>query len=150
MMNTANNQPQQPAKLSIAMPVYATAEELYTVLKQVFALVNQKPEQIESFTSSNLVIRMRFSQPEAEVLLDGRQPPLEVFFGARPGNADLELSMSADLLHRIWMGQTKLREAFFGGQIQTKGNILRAMKLTELFQEAENAYPLVLAKIRQK
>jgi len=132
------------------MPVYATAEELYTVLNQVFTRVNQRPAQIETFTSSNLVIRMRFSQPDAEVLLDGRQPPLEVFFGARPGNADLELAMSADLLHQIWLGQTKLKEAFFGGQIQTKGNILRAMKLTDLFQEAETAYPLVLAEFGQK
>ena len=149
MMNTAKNQLQQPARSPIPMPVYATAEELYSVLNRVFARVNQKPEQIESFTRSNLVIRMRFSQPEAEVLLDGRQPPLEVFYGARPGNADLELTMTADLLHHIWLGQTKLKEAFFGGQIQTKGNILRAMKLTELFQEAENAYPLVLAEIGQ-
>lgn len=132
------------------MPVYATADELYTVLNQVFTRVNQKPEQIKTFTNSNLVIRMRFSQPDAEILLDGRQPPLEVFFGARPGNADLELAMSADLLHEIWLGQTKLKEAFFGGQIQTKGNILRAMKLTDLFQEAETAYPLVLAEIGQK
>ncbi|RLT37111.1 MAG: hypothetical protein DWI57_14015 [Chloroflexi bacterium] len=132
------------------MPVYTTADELYTVLKLVFARVNQKPEQIETFTSSNLVIRMRFSGPEAEVLLDGRQPPLEVFFGPRPGNADLEMAMAADLLHRIWLGQAKLREAFFGGQIQTKGNILRAMKLTDLFREAEIAYPLVLAQLRPK
>ena len=132
------------------MPVYATADELYTVLQEVFAQVNKKPAQIESFTSSNLVIRMRFSGPEAEVLLDGRQPPLEVFFGTRPGKADLELAMAADLLHQIWLGQAKLKEAFFGGQIQTKGNILRAMKLTDLFQEAENAYPLVLARLRPK
>lgn len=132
------------------MPVYATADEFYIVLKQVFARVNQKPEHIETFTSSNLVIRMRFSGPEAEVLLDGRQPPLEVFFGPRPGNADLEMVMAADLLHQIWLGQAKLKEAFFGGQIQTKGNILRAMKLTDLFREAETAYPLVLAQMRPK
>ncbi len=132
------------------MPVYATADEFYVVLKEVFARVNEKPEHIETFTSSNLVIRMRFSGPEAEILLDGRQPPLEVFFGPRPGNADLEMVMAADLLHRIWLGQAKLKEAFFGGQIQTKGNILRAMKLTDLFREAETAYPLVLAQMRPK
>ncbi|MBX3054752.1 MAG: SCP2 sterol-binding domain-containing protein [Caldilineaceae bacterium] len=128
------------------MPVYATADELYTVLKDVFDRVNEEPAHITTFTSSNLVIRMRFTGPEAEVLLDGRQPPLEVFFGNRPGDADLELSMAADLLHKIWLGQVKLKDAFFGGQIQTKGNVLRAMKLTDLFREAETAYPQVLAQ----
>lgn len=129
-----------------AMPVYATADDLYAILEQVFIRVKEKPDHIKTFTLSNLVIRMRFSNPEAEVLLDGRQPPLEVFYGTRPGAADLELSMPADLLHQIWLGQAKLKDAFFGGQIQTKGNILRAMKLTDLFREAENAYPQVLAQ----
>lgn len=127
-------------------PVYASAEELYAVLQDVFAEVKEHPEHIATFTASNLVIRMRFSNPEAEVLLDGRQPPLEVFFGSRPGDADLELAMEADLLHRIWLGETALKDAFFGGQIRTKGNVLRAMKLTDLFREAEKAYPQILAR----
>jgi hypothetical protein len=129
------------------MSVYDNADDLYAVLKVVFDRVKEEPGNIETFTTSNLVIRMRFSGPEAEVLLDGRQPPLEVFFGTRPGNADLELAMPADLLHQIWLGKAKLKEAFFGGQIQTKGNILRAMKLTDLFREAEAVYPLVLAQM---
>ena len=129
------------------MSTYANAEKLYAVLQAVFDHVKQKSSHIETFTSSNLVVRMRFSEPEAEVLLDGRQPPLEVFFGPRPGNADLELTMPADLLHRIWMGEKKLTEAFFGGQIQTSGNIMRAMKLIDLFREAEAVYPTVLAQM---
>ena len=125
------------------MPVYADAEQFYTVLRRVFEKVKERPGAIESFTSSNLVIRLRLTDPDAEVLLDGRQPPMEVFFGARPGKADLELSMTADLLHEVWCGQRKLKDAFFGGQIQSSGNIFLAMKLTDLFREAEQAYMLV-------
>lgn len=125
------------------MPVYADAEQLYRVLGHVFAKVKERPDAIGSFTSSNLVIRLRLTDPDAEVLLDGRQPPLEVFFGARPGKADLELTMTADLLHEVWCGQRKLKDAFFGGQIQSSGNIFLAMKLTDLFREAERAYGLV-------
>ena len=125
------------------MPVYADAEQLYGVLRRVFEKVKERPGAIESFTSSNLVIRLRLKDPDAEVLLDGRQPPLEVFFGARPGKADLELTMTADLLHEVWCGQRKLKDAFFGGQIQSSGNIFLAMNLTDLFREAERAYALV-------
>lgn len=125
------------------MPVYADAEQLYTVLRRVFDVVKERPGTIESFTSSNLVIRLRLTDIDAEVLLDGRQPPLEVFFGARPGKADLELTMTADLLHEVWSGQRKLKDAFFGGQIQSSGNIFLAMKLTDLFREAERAYMLI-------
>jgi len=126
------------------MPVYADADQLYQVLQRVFEKVKERPDAIESFTSSNLVIRLRLTDPDAEVLLDGRQPPLEVFFGARPGKANLELTMTADLLHEVWCGQRKLKDAFFGGQIQSSGNIFLAMNLTDLFREAERAYALVL------
>ena len=108
-----------------------------------FEKVKESPGAIESFTSSNLVIRLRLTDPEAEVLLDGRQPPLEVFFGTRPGKADLELTMTADLLHEVWCGQRKLKDAFFGGEIQSSGNIFLAMNLTDLFREAERAYALI-------
>lgn len=125
------------------MPVYADAEQLYKVLGRVFEKVKESPGAIESFTSSNLVIRLRLTDPDAEVLLDGRQPPLEVFFGARPGKADLELTMTADILHEVWCGRRKLKDAFFGGQIQSSGNIFLAMNLTDLFREAERAYALL-------
>ena len=122
------------------MPVYADSEQLYDVLGRVFDTVQERPGAIESFTKSNLVIRLRLTEPDAEVLLDGRQPPLEIFFGPRPGEANLELTMTADLLHEVWSGQRKLKDLFFGGQIQTSGNIFNAMKLADLFREAERAY----------
>ncbi len=126
------------------MAFYQSEQQLYDVLQGVFQRVNRSPDLIETFTHSNLVIRLRFTDPIAEVLLDGRQPPMEVFYGERPGRADLELTMSADLLHAIWTGDRRLRDAFFSGDIATKGNIMRATKLTDLFREAENAYPQVL------
>lgn len=133
-------------KLDTTMAFYDSDQQLYNVLQSVFERVKQKPQHIETFTRSNLVIRMRFTDPEAEVLLDGRQPPLEVFFGERPGRVDLEMAMDADMLHAIWMGQKRLRDAFFSGDIQTQGNVFRAAKLADLFREAERAYPHVLAE----
>ena len=128
------------------MPVYTDPEKLYAILRRVFDTVKERPGAIESFTRSNLVIRLRLTEPSAEVLLDGRQPPLEIFFGARPGKADLELTMTADLLHEVWSGQRRLKDVFFGGQIQTSGNIFSAMKLTDLFREAERAYSQIQAE----
>ena len=57
------------------MPTFQSPEQLYTVLQDVFKKLAEQPEHIETFTRSNLVIRMNFTNPHAEVLLDGRQPP---------------------------------------------------------------------------
>lgn len=126
------------------MPVFASDEQLYDVLQAVFERISEEPARIEPFTRSNLVIRMKFREPTAEVLLDGRQSPLEVFYGPRPGRANLEFEMEADLMHRIWLGEEKASQAFFSGRIQTRGNLMRAMPLLELFRECERVYPDVV------
>ena len=101
------------------MAIFSSEEQMYEVLQSVFDQLKTTPEKIAPFTSSNLVIRILLTDPAAEVLLDGRQPPLEVFFGPRPGQANLEFSMPADLLHRIWMDEESTSAAFFGGRIKS-------------------------------
>jgi hypothetical protein len=128
------------------MAVYADAEQFYAVMKEVFDFVVQHPQHIDSFTRSNLVIRMRTTEPEAEILLDGRQPPLQVFFGPTRGLANLEISLAADLLHAMWLGKESTHKAFFTGRIRTNGNLLKAMQLGDVFQEAERIYPTIARK----
>lgn len=126
--------------------VYANEEQFYAVMKDVFDFIAQHPQHIDSFTRSNLVIRMRTTGPDAELLLDGRQPPLQVFFGPTSGLANLEISLPANLLHDIWLGRESTHKAFFNGRIRTSGNLLKAMQLGEVFQEAERVYPSVARK----
>ncbi len=128
------------------MAVFASEEQLYEVLQSVFTRLSADPEKIAPFTHSNLVIRLRLSDPDAEVLLDGRQPPLEVFYGPRPDKANLEFSMSADLLHRIWMDEESTSAAFFSGRIKSKGSLLRASHLIDLFRHVEEIYPAIAAQ----
>lgn len=128
------------------MAVFESEEKLYAVLQSVFERLSADPEKIAPFTHSNLVIRLLLSNPDAEVLLDGRQPPLEVFYGPRPGKANLEFSMPADLLHRIWMDEESTSQAFFSGRIKSKGSLLRASHLIDLFRHVEEIYPAIAAQ----
>ena len=125
------------------MAIFHSDQQLYTVLQEVFLAVATTPENIAAFTHSNLVIRMKTEDPAAEVLLDGRQPPLEVFYGERPGKANIEITLPADLLHAIWSDQASASEAFFSGKIKTKGNLLKAMQLIDPFRECERVYPAI-------
>ena len=125
------------------MPVYSSAEQFYAVMQELFAEVMRHPEQIDSFLHSNLVVRVKTYDPETEMVLDGRQPPLGISFGPQPGRANLEILLSADLLHAHWLGAESTQQAFFDGRIRTRGNLLKAMQLLELFAEAERSYPAV-------
>ena len=55
-------------------------------------------------------------------------------------------SLSADLLHAMWLGKESTHKAFFTGRIRTSGNLLKAMQLGDVFQEAERIYPTVARK----
>jgi putative sterol carrier protein len=125
------------------MQIFHSSEQFYNVLNDLFQQVSENPKNIETFTRSNMVIRLKTTDPEAELLLDGRQPPLEVFFGPRPGAANIEISLPASLLHRMWTGLESTSAAFFSGKVKVKGNMLKAMQLFELFEEAERLYPAV-------
>lgn len=125
------------------MTVFKSDEHFYTVMRDVFAAVAKQPKSLESIERSNLVIRINTLNPGAEILVDGRQPPLEVFYGTRPGKANLQIEMEADLLHYIWLGQQSMREAFFGGKIKTTGSMLKLMTLAQFFFECEKVYPQI-------
>ncbi|MFO7632077.1 MAG: SCP2 sterol-binding domain-containing protein [Caldilinea sp.] len=125
------------------MAIYQSTEQFYAIMKEVFDYVMQHPDHVDSFMHSNLVVRMNTTDPDAEILLDGRQPPLGVFFGPQPGRANLEISLAADLLHAMWMGTESTHQAFFNGRIHTRGNLLKAIQLIEVFAEAERIYPAI-------
>ena len=129
------------------MAVYQSTEQLYAVMNDLFQEIAANPDHIDEFLHSNMVVRISFEDPSGEILLDGRQPPLEFFLGPRPGKANFEIRLPADLLHSIWMGREKLSAAFFSGKITTKGNVFKAVrKLENLFRVAERLYPAYVEK----
>jgi hypothetical protein len=130
------------------LAIFQSADHFYAVMQEVFEHVGANPANIAAFTRSNLVIRITTSNPDAEILLDGRQPPLEVFYGPRPGKANLEVRMEANLLHAIWLGEESASQAFFNQRVKTKGNFMKAMQLIDLFRECERVYPTVVAKMQ--
>ena len=129
------------------MAFYQDDKQFYAVMNQLFGRLMKNPVATDQFARSNLVIRLNTRQPNAQILLDGRGRPVEALFGPQVGKADLELNLEADTLHRIWLGEVRLRDAFFGGQIATKGYVFKAMQLGDLFIEAERQYPQVLMEM---
>ncbi len=127
------------------MAIFHSAEHFYSIMQLVFEHISAHSSQVAAFTQSNLVIRITTTAPDAEILLDGRQPPLEVFYGPRPGKANLEITLPADLLHAIWIGAESASQAFFSGRVKTKGNFMKAMPLIDLFRECERVYPEIAA-----
>jgi hypothetical protein len=60
------------------MPVFSNTELLQTTLKTLFARVGQDPQAVKSVVNSRLILRMRVTSPEADVVVIGRRDPPQI------------------------------------------------------------------------
>ena len=90
---------------------------------------------------------MRTSEPDGEIALDGRQPPLKSVFGPSTLQPELDIQMSADTLHHILLGELHLGKALSGGLLKVRGPILKTLPLSELFHQGRLYYPDVVREL---
>lgn len=126
------------------MPFYSSSEQLRQVAEELFKRVSRAPGATDDFARSKMLISVHLSQPDAFIGLNGRTRPVTFTYQPDGASPDLELHLTADTLHEIWMGTRRLRDAFFGGEIKTKGSVFKAMQLAPLFRQAEALYPQLL------
>ncbi len=128
------------------MPFYSDSNTLNDVMQTLFDRLSRTPGATDQFARSKLIIHVHISEPEAFILLNGRSRPVRFRFQPDSNPPDLALYLAADTLHKIWLSEIRLRDAFFGGQIKTKGSVFKAMQLAPLFRQAEMLYPRVLVE----
>jgi len=127
------------------MPVFSSSDQIYAVMKTLFSRIGEKdPQAARIITQSRLILRLRLSQPTADVTINGRHNPLDLAFGNSPLIPDLELSISADALHYILTGQLRFSKALGSGQLKLRGPVWKAFVLEDVFKHLQSLYPIVL------
>jgi hypothetical protein len=127
------------------MQPYQDTDHLYETLQQLFEQLEQyNPSASQDFARSRLIVRLNVSEPEGVVVLNGRTTPISTLFGpeakARP---DLDISLKADALHQILLGELSLTKALGQRALQVKGPIFKATALANLFRQSQAIYPQV-------
>lgn len=126
------------------MSFYTDSQELQSTMLALFERLNATPHAVDEFTKNNMVVSITLTNPNLYLGLDGRGNPIHIHFTPDGIKPNLAIYMDADLLHNVWLGKVRLRDAFFDGRIKTKGSIFKAMKLAGLFRQAEALYPTIL------
>lgn len=127
------------------MPFYADTAELYARLSALFDCVAASyPRASDAIAAARLIIRLSTEAPEGEIVINGREKPVQMSYGANGLRPDLEISLAADTLHRILMGELSLAKALGAGQLKVRGPIWKTMALSELFAVGQRCYPGIL------
>lgn len=129
------------------MAVYATAQQLYACFRALFAQIEaQDPQATADVVRSQMSIRFNCSDPEAQIVIDGRRTPLQINYGASDANPTLDILLSADTLHEILLGDLRLSKAIGSGRMRPKGPVWKATALEPILHRAQALYPQVLAE----
>lgn len=131
------------------MPFYPDADTFYGVMADLFGQVLRQPALLDPLRDSRLLLHITTAQPDANITLDARSDPPRFITGAAPADKPtLGLRLPADVLHDIWLGKIRLRDAYWAGQIELTTSPLKAlsllMQLQGLFRYIESIYPQVL------
>ena len=131
------------------MPYYADSQAFYDVVNDLFGRVMDKPALLKPIRSGRILLRIITTEPDAVLVLDGRSDPPRFSSGRMvSGKVDLGLRTPADVLHRAWLGQERLSDAFLAGRIKLDTSRLRALtlqsSLSGLFDHLKTLYPQVL------
>jgi hypothetical protein len=131
------------------MALYTNSDQFYACAKRLFSeMETTNPRAADPILTSQMVIRLRFTEPEAEFTINGRRRPVQTTFGPSNLRPTLEIEMAADTLHRILLGELLVKTAVANGQLQVRGPVWKVKPLADFFHELQARYAEILDEHR--
>lgn len=133
------------------MATFQSADEFYDVFGAFLNDMMSDPELGSTFAGVGKAVLMRFSNPDASVLLDCTTDPPRVTTAPPPGvEGDVALSMKADDGHRFWLGNYNITLGLAKRSVKVSGNIGAMLGLLPALQPAFAHYEAYLKTINRE
>lgn len=129
------------------MPIYNSEEQFYQMMQHLFERIRiQNPNPIDKLATARLIIRLSFTDPEAEIIVNGRRKPVIVSYGSIKSLLlpDLEAEMTTETLHMVLMHTISLKSAIAYGKIKVSGMLWKTSSLAAILEQGRAHYPLIL------
>ena len=123
------------------MPVFETADELYTCVGGLFERLKSQTHVQEELASLKLTVRFNYTQPAASITLVAHDGEQVIHYGECDEKPDVELAMTGDIAHHFWMGEINVMGAITKRQIVPTGSLSKIMALTPLVKAGIQIYP---------
>ena len=133
------------------MATFQSADEFYGVFGAFLSDVMQDPELGGKFAEVDKVLLMRFSNPDARILLDCTTNPPQVTTDPPDDvEGDVALSMKADDGHKFWLGNYNITLGLAKRSVKVSGNIAAMLGLLPSLQPAFARYEAYLKTINRE
>jgi hypothetical protein len=113
------------------MSTFTDAAEVYKYVGGVFRIAADHPEIGPKMRAAGITMQVNYTEPAASLTIRF-QEPMEVVDGGQDDNADVRLSMPADIAHKYWRGEYNLAVGLAKGQVKAKGPVNKILKLVPI------------------
>lgn len=127
------------------MPYFSDADEIDTYIGGMMRAAVEDPVTGPKIRAADLVLRMRYTDPQAEMTIFMKPTP-EVVMGA-VGEADVTMTLSGDIADRFWRGDYSLPLGLAKGQVKAQGPVKKVLKLLPL---AKEMFPMYRTAVKDK
>jgi hypothetical protein len=129
------------------MGFYKNSDDFYGAAQAMFTrLQDENPDAAQAVNGARLLIRLRCTDPTAEVFINGRRNPVAISYGPVKERPELEIAMEADTLHRILLGDLTLPDALGAKMLKVRGPVWKTVVLADLFFQSQQYYPEILVE----
>jgi len=129
------------------MGVFATTEEMYRVMDELFRRIAADGELAARLAEGEMVLHLVWRDPDGEATIDLRQQPIGWTMGPSDLTPDVEMTQSADISHRFWLGRLSVPQAIATRKVVTRGSVPKALKLLPAIQPAFAVYQRTLEEL---
>jgi putative sterol carrier protein len=113
------------------MSTFSEAAEVYKYVGGVFRIAADHPEIGPKMRAAGITMQVNYTEPAASLTIRF-QEPMEVIDDSQDDNADVRLSMPADIAHKYWRGEYNLAVGLAKGQVKAKGPVNKILKLVPI------------------
>jgi putative sterol carrier protein len=111
---------------------FQSSGEVDKYIGGVFRAAAVHPESGPKFAAADMVMRIQYTDPDAEISVVMHEPQLEVVFGKSTEPADVTMVMKADIGDKFWRGEYNLALGLIRGEVKAKGPVNKILKLVPL------------------
>ena len=107
------------------MAIYRNTRQLYVCAEQLFYRIQEEdPKAGDALLASRLVIRLRCTEPDGVILINGRSRPIHASFGSNSVNPDLDIEGVPKLESGWYVGEGAYDGLVFYATLQDDGQSL--------------------------
>lgn len=126
------------------MAVFKDQAQFLEVMQALFErMEKENPRAADGLLKKKLCIQLHCTDPNAEMMFDGRKRPLSITYSPDGIKPDLDVEVTCNALHHILLGDLRLSKAVGSKQLKPNGPVWKVTPLADLLHQAQNIYPEV-------